>query len=329
VIVPAYNGAKRIERTISSIVEQDCDDIEIIVVDDASSDGTGEVAGDALARSGRDFRIITREANGGCAASRNSGLREASGDYVIFFDADDIADPDFVSTLLGAITKNDSEVAFCGYRKLFEETGEEREVPLGLHHARHYSAEELTVMYIFSRIKPAIWTTIFKKSFLTSVGLEFTEVCRFAEDVEFLTKAFSRSRSIFFSTGCHYTYLQHVDMMSKTTRQTRDKFIRRYADNAAVVCRTARYLAEHAESPKVRDVAVNFMMAEGLIKTLNVAAMRNDEAEYYRMLSEPETRWTLAASRRYFFQKPEVFVKAARLLFAPRAYFRKRLKSCG
>jgi len=66
--------------------------------------------------------------------------------------------------------------------------------------------------------------------------------------------------------------------------------------------------------------------AEGLIKTLNVSAMRHDEAKFYQPLYDPETRRALLASHRYFFQKPEVFIKATFLLIAPRIYFRKRSK---
>jgi len=157
-------------------------------------------------------------------------------------------------------------------------------------------------------------------------ALEFIADCRFGEDTEFLTKAFARCISINFSTGCHYIYVRHGEAASKATLQTPDKYLRRYADNAEATYRAALYLAEHANSPKVRDIAMNFMLAEGLIKTINVAAMRRDESQFYRMLNEPETRRALFASRWYVFKKPGLFMKAAFLLIAPRVYFRMRSK---
>jgi len=114
--------------------------------------------------------------------------------------------------------------------------------------------------------------------------------------------------------------------MSKASLQAPDKYLLRYAHNAEATYRAARYLAEHADSPKVRDIARNFMLAEGFIKTLNVAAMRRDREKFYRMLDEPETRHALFASSRYFFKKPEVFLKAAFLLIAPQVYFQTRSK---
>ena len=101
---------------------------------------------------------------------------------------------------------------------------------------------------------------------------------------------------------------------------------RRYADNAEAVCRAARYIAEHAESPKIRDIGMNFLLAEGLIKTLNVAARQRDEAQFYRILHAPDTKRALTASLRYLPQKPEVSLKAAALLTTPRLYFRIRSK---
>jgi len=322
IIIPTYNAANRIEATLSSIAAQDYENMEIIVADDGSSDNTCGVVENILKNSARDFKIIRHEANMGVSAARNTGLGAASGEYVVFFDADDLADQNFVSVLLKTITENDSDAAFCGFRFRFEDTGKEREVPVKLNLSRLYSAEELTVMYILKRIKPAIWSTIFKTSFLKTIDLEFTVGCRFGEDSEFLTKALSRCDLIHFSTGCHYIYVRHKDATSSITLQTLDKYLHRYSDSAEATCRAARYLMEHAESPKVRDVAMNFMLAKGLIETLNVAARRHYEAEFYRKLSSPETRRALLASHRFFFQKPEVFIKAAFLLIAPRLYFR-------
>ena len=327
IVVPAYNAAKRIKSTLLSIAAQDYENIEIIVVDDGSSDGTGDLAENVLRRSGRDYRIIKHESNMGVSAARNSGFGSTKGDYVIFFDADDMADPNFVSVLLDAVTKNDSDAAFCGYRIRLENTGKEPMVPIELDSSRHYSAEALTAMYIFKRIRPGIWSTIFKTKFLKTTGLEFTAGCMVGEDTEFLTNAFSRCGSIGFSTACHYIYVQHEDMVSKTTRQTPDQSIRRYADDAGAVCRAAQYLAEHAESPKVRDIAMNFMLADGLIKTLNVAARQRDQEKFCRLVHVPETRRALMASLLVSLpRKLDIFIKAATLLLFPRLYFTIRSK---
>jgi glycosyltransferase involved in cell wall biosynthesis len=327
VVVPAYNAAKRIGRAIQSIAAQEYRPLEIIFVDDASEDDTAVVAMRALESGGLEYKVIRHENNMGVSAARNSGVKAASGEYLIFFDADDEADPDFVSALHGAITTGDCDMAFCGFRDRFEETGKENIISVGADASKKYSVEELFLMRVFKKVKFAIVTTIFKKSFLLENDLEFTEGCSYGEDVEFLTKAFSRCSSVNFSTRCPYIYVHHGDMTSKTSAASREAALRRYSDNAGAICRAARYVAKHSPSPKARDVAENLLLPEGLIKTLNAAAKRNDAAAFYQTLYAPETRRALLGSRKYALQKPEVFLKAASLLLAPRIYFSRRARS--
>jgi glycosyltransferase involved in cell wall biosynthesis len=85
VIIPAYNRATLIERTLRSVIDQPADQIEIIVVDDGSSDGTS----DAAKRLGQQVTVL-QQANRGPGAARNLGLRAATGEYVAFLDSDDL-----------------------------------------------------------------------------------------------------------------------------------------------------------------------------------------------------------------------------------------------
>ena len=91
VIIPTYNSAGYIEEALESVFEQTLQDFEIIVVDDGSTDGTGEV----LRKYGDRIRYIYQE-NNGPASARNGGIRVARGEYIAFLDADDL----WVSTKL-------------------------------------------------------------------------------------------------------------------------------------------------------------------------------------------------------------------------------------
>lgn len=88
-IIPLYNAEKYIARCLDSILAQDMDagKLEIIVVDDGSTDGGAAIV-DRYATKHSDIRLI-KQANGGVSSARNRGLKEASGDYVHFVDADD------------------------------------------------------------------------------------------------------------------------------------------------------------------------------------------------------------------------------------------------
>lgn len=107
VIIPAYNAAGFVCRAVDSVLAQTCQDLELLVVDDGSTDGTRSV----LATYGERLRVLP-QANGGPAAARNNGLSAATGDYVAFLDADDWWEAD---KLAAQVTLLDShpELGFC------------------------------------------------------------------------------------------------------------------------------------------------------------------------------------------------------------------------
>jgi glycosyltransferase involved in cell wall biosynthesis len=327
VIVPAYNAAKRISETVAAITAQNFGPLEIIVVDDGSDDGTADTALSGLRGGNRKYRIIRLPRNMGVSAARNEGLRAASGDYVIFMDADDVADPDFISILYEVIARDGGDLAFCGYRYRLKPYGEERPVNIGLDPSRTYSGEDIAVMFIRKKIHTSVCAVLFRKSFLDSAGLLFSEGCVSGEDVEFLTKAFSLSDHTAFAAKYPYVYVHHGGMGSASAAASPEKRLMVRLHRANALLRTAMYLKERAPSPVVRDLANHLLLPEARIKLLTVAAMRNDPGKFNEILNEPETRPNLRSSGKYAFRRPEVFLKALCLLTFPGMYFRARAGS--
>jgi glycosyltransferase involved in cell wall biosynthesis len=85
-IIPVYNGAETICRAIDSVIAQGCSDLEVIVVDDASTDGTPQLLKEQY---GNEVKVISFSQNSGSSVARNAGMTAASGDYIVFLDADD------------------------------------------------------------------------------------------------------------------------------------------------------------------------------------------------------------------------------------------------
>ena len=98
IIVPAYNCIKSLEYCVRSILCQSCADFELILVDDGSSDGSGELC-DTLAAKDDRIRVIHKP-NGGVSSARNAGIAAAAGEYITFCDSDDYLEPDYLATLL-------------------------------------------------------------------------------------------------------------------------------------------------------------------------------------------------------------------------------------
>lgn len=107
VVIPAYNRAALLPETLQSLLAQTVPALEIIVVDDGSSDGTAEVA----ERFGDPVRVI-RQANAGPGAARNRGLQAARGEFIHFFDSDDIAMPNKHEVQLAAMEQSGADIAF-------------------------------------------------------------------------------------------------------------------------------------------------------------------------------------------------------------------------
>jgi hypothetical protein len=324
VVVPAHNAEKWVSESIGAIADQDYDPMEILFVDDGSTDATVAMALEKLKSGRHKFEIIQLRENMGVSMARNEGLRASSGEYVIFADADDRADPDFVSTLRETVAKHDSDLAFCGYRYKFDNTEKAGTVRVDLDPSICRSGEEIAMMYVWKRISPAIWTTIFKKSFLDSTGIQFTAGCGCGEDVEFLTKAFALCGKIASTKLCPYLYAIHPDRPTPVSGASDENPASRRADGAEALIRTAQYLKDHSPSRKVRDIADSLLLPEGLVKRLNAAARQNDAAKFYRTLNAPETRRALMSSRKHLARRPEVFAKAALMMIAPHIYFKRQ-----
>lgn len=114
VIVPVYNVAKYLPECLDSILNQTYRELEILVIDDGSTDGSGAIC-DEYARKDERIRVFHKE-NGGAASARNLGLREATGEYLAFVDSDDALEPDAYAFMLAQIRKQDADVVQCGYR---------------------------------------------------------------------------------------------------------------------------------------------------------------------------------------------------------------------
>jgi glycosyltransferase involved in cell wall biosynthesis len=321
--MPAYNVYDRIEHSLRSLLEQDYDPIEIIVVDDASSDGTAEKA-DRLLRSGvRRYRILRNAQNRGVSMSRNAGLRCALGQYVLFMDADDKSDANFISTLHGAIARNDSDIAFCSYRNYFENTRREEPVPMKLDTSRTYSGEELAAKRILTHFG-AVFTTLFKTSFLREIRLEFPEGCRFGEDYEFIVKAFSQCRSIAVSPECPYVYVHHRGNVSFSSLSSGEKRLQRYSEITASTLRIVNYLKEHSASPKLLDIADNLLDSEYFMRVLTLAAKKGDMEKFNSALASVDACRLLFATGKYAARKPELFLKAMYITAFPKLFYRTK-----
>ena len=119
IIVPIYNVERYINDCVKSLLKQTYNNIEIILVDDGSTDMSGMIC-DNLKSNDNRIKVIHKR-NGGLSDARNEGINIASGKYLTFIDSDDVVEIDFVEYLYNLLIENDAEMSVCHYRKIDEQ----------------------------------------------------------------------------------------------------------------------------------------------------------------------------------------------------------------
>lgn len=133
IIIPTYNYAHKVSCAIQSVLDQITEEVELIVIDDGSTDHTSEVLGNLQAQNKAKFRVIKKE-NGGLSSVRNRGIKEAKADYFIFLDADDELESDAVQLVLNHIKEYPhSRMVIGGYNSYWPAEGRKKEtIPTNL-----------------------------------------------------------------------------------------------------------------------------------------------------------------------------------------------------
>lgn len=111
IIIPVYNVEEYLECCLDSVIRQTYTNIEIILVDDGSTDGSSGICDDYAQKDGRI--VVIHKANGGLSDARNKGLEIATGQYVTFIDSDDCVNLSYVERLISIIEKNDADISIC------------------------------------------------------------------------------------------------------------------------------------------------------------------------------------------------------------------------
>lgn len=200
VIVPVFNCEKYIRKCLTSILEQTYHNIEILVVNDGSSDGSQNIIND-LARMDARICSIAQE-NQGVAAARNHALSCARGDYYVFVDGDDYIGATFIECLVECAEKKQSELVICGYTLVYADKKKNKVVIPGV----YIKDKKEEWAYRIS----SVWGRMYSSTFWKGNGLKFvTEKEARAEDVPIDLFANVMARNVCVIKNAEYYYVQH------------------------------------------------------------------------------------------------------------------------
>lgn len=179
VIIPAYNSADFIGRTIDSVLKQTYTDFELLVIDDGSTDSTGSIVASYIEKDARIKYFYKK--NGGVSSARNFGLIKAIGEFVSFLDSDDLWSCYFLELMYNKLVVERKLICFCGY---IEKRGAtEIKYPKSFNET-DVLKEKLSVSSF--RISTDCW--LIDRNLIISENIFFSEGCNYMEDFEFFVK---------------------------------------------------------------------------------------------------------------------------------------------
>ena len=322
IVVTVYNIMDRVKFVIKSLISQDYHNLEIIVVNDASTDDSLSVVEDFVAANmiGNVF-IISHNKNKGVSAARNTGLMVSKGEYIAFVDGDDMLETNFVSELYRTISKTDSDFAACGYKTLELSNGQEVKHVLTV--SEKINNEDILIGRILNKIEISNCATLFRKGFLVENGLSYEDGCSAGEDIEFLIKMLCRSKKASFCEDCLYIYVQHDNMGSRKEIKNNEKKIERYLHHTEAHFREAEYIKKHTKDKTLYTLAEYMILPQAYLRMLSVCAMKDDRDKFDCMRKSQSVKDVLLNSYRSFLYKPEVFLRACVVFFLPNVYYNK------
>ncbi len=208
VIIPIYNGEKYIDKLFEQIEAQTYRDLEVLLINDGSTDGSlaaienriSQAAGDSLS-----FRVITQD-NTGQGGARNRGIEEATGDFLLFMDQDDRIKTDYIGRLLDVAIKDNSDIVISGYEHVTTD-GVIKE------HVELINNEWCR----FMNITP--WGKIYRRDFIKREKIRFLPV-PLGEDIYFNVLCYSHTDKVAYTEYVGYQWIINNQSVSNTVHKT-------------------------------------------------------------------------------------------------------------
>lgn len=230
IIVPMYNAEKSISRAVESLLCQEYDNIEILLVDDGSTDDTLNVVMTIAASDGR-VRLIKKE-HTGVSLTRNRGLQESTGDLIAFCDSDDYVDHTYISSMIRYID-SDTDMVICKTNHFRRTEGQDG--PLYYKLDKKYCKEWLISASEYASRGPVC--KIFKHSIIQNHNIAFDESLCFGEDLLFVLSYMEHCRQICLLNQIHYFISLRNDSLTRSiTRAKIDSLLTAYKTYFEFIC---------------------------------------------------------------------------------------------
>lgn len=203
-IVPVYNTQDFLPRCFDSLLGQTYSDIEIIVVNDGSPDGSAAIIGEYACKDSR-IRVVEKP-NGGLSSARNAGTDAARGNIVDFVDSDDYVEPNLAEFLVDTFANEHPEIVVFGAECEPAELASKRIKQLLSPEARMFESFDSALLFSVNA-QPYVWRAAYSRELIEREALRFAENVRFAEDVVFQFESYPLSAKTIVASDKLYHYV--------------------------------------------------------------------------------------------------------------------------
>lgn len=206
VIVPVYNVERYLRECVDSILNQTYEDFEVLLVDDGSTDGSGNIC-DEYASKDKRVRVIHKP-NGGVSSARNIGLDNARGAWLTFCDSDDFVGPDYILNLIGGVERPEIDLVFNYAVVQSNGVAIPEKYP-----EKTISVNNLDDLFLNNDLiwHTSTWSKLFNKQIIADAGLRYCEDVHIGEDAIFLFSYLLNCREIKVVCTCDYHYIIRND----------------------------------------------------------------------------------------------------------------------
>lgn len=202
VAVTIYNIKDYLKRSIESVCNQTYKNLEILLVDDGSTDGSGQIC-DEYAKKDSRIRVIHKK-NGGPSEARNIAMEQAKGEYVAFVDGDDWIDADMYENMYLALKKGNADLSVCSYKQVSVNHVQDNSTDTILYFEKDEALESFIKEEEEVQIQNAAWNKLFKKDLLSELRFP---VGKLYEEIVFTTKLLHMAESVVYLNQGYYNYV--------------------------------------------------------------------------------------------------------------------------
>lgn len=227
VVIPVYNVGTYLGKCVKSVVNQTYKNLQILLIDDGSTDGSSDLCDD-IAFSDSRIQVI-HKSNSGLGLTRNVGINNAKGKYIIFVDSDDYLSKDLIENLYLGIKKDKSEICIAGFTRvdnrgtmLYQEKYEERNI-IGSKNVKSIFEKMLgSLPEKHDSIKPSVWSNLYSVNIIKKFDLKFVSERKIiSEDIIWNAQYFNKINKVQFISSCGYFYRYNNSSLSQSYKHDR------------------------------------------------------------------------------------------------------------